>query len=480
MVELSQKGMVTGITTVFGTMTDPRHGKNSRYTFVTTLLAAFGGFFLQSPSFLAFQRMMEEKIGRNNARSLFGVDPIPTDDQIRNVLDRVTDEDLRLLYEYFFTLLAAFESLGHLKDFRIKELENTLLVAYDGTDHFSSPVLHCASCKVRTYEDGSKTYSHSMINPVIVSPLKKGVVISLAPEFITNEDGLKKQDCEITASKRLLRRDKKYLTQRKVTILGDDLYAHEPFLQEVLKTGCHFITVAKPESHKTIYAWINGATDEKTIDSFDGKRHLITTYKYVERIPIREKTKKEDKPLLVNFIEVTIIERATGKQVHHNAFITSHQLVMATDEATETRLASIVACGRARWKTENENNNTLKNYGYYLEHNFGHGEQLASILTTLILLSFFMHTILSFTDHQYEAIRLKLRSKQVFFRDVSALTKYFPFVDFKQLTTFMLKSLNNQMTQEEIHTFFAQSPPQETSPPGGDTTRHEQKGERSS
>ena len=405
---------------------------------------------------------MQERIRKNNANSLFGVHEIPTDDQIRNVLDTLSVEDLHLLYGYFFVLLQAFEREGYLEQFRIKELGNTLLVAIDGTDHFSSGVLFCDQCKTHTHADGSITYSHSMLNPAIVAPHKKGIAISLAPEFIINSDGKTKQDCELTAAKRLLARDKSQFSKRNVTIIADDLYAHEPFCREVLLAGCHFIFVCKPESHKTVYAWCKGIRGEKIVDFFDGKRQLRATYEYVRGVPLREKTKKKEEPLLVNFVEVTITERKTEKQLYHNAFITDHPL-------TEKTIAAIVDSGRAKWRTENENNNQLKNYGYYLEHNFGHGtKQLASVLTTMILLSFQMHTILSFSDHQYEAIRIKLASKQVFFRDVSALTKYFPFANFEQLTEFMLKSLSNQMTPEEILAFFQQSQPMTTSPPEKD------------
>ncbi len=35
-------------------------------------------------------------------------------------------------------------------------------------------------------------------------------------------------------------------------------------------------------------------------------------------------------------------------------------------------VAELAACGRARWKIENETFNVLKCSGYNLEHNFGH------------------------------------------------------------------------------------------------------------
>jgi len=47
-------------------------------------------------------------------------------------------------------------------------------------------------------------------------------------------------------------------------------------------------------------------------------------------------------------------------------------------------------CGRARWKIENENNNTLKNQGYHLTHNFGHGEQHAGEIYCILLLLAFL------------------------------------------------------------------------------------------
>jgi len=41
---------------------------------------------------------------------------------------------------------------------------------------------------------------------------------------------------------------------------------------------------------------------------------------------------------------------------------------------SKSNVAEIAACGRARWKIENETFNVMKNHGDELEHNFGHGE----------------------------------------------------------------------------------------------------------
>jgi hypothetical protein len=45
---------------------------------------------------------------------------------------------------------------------------------------------------------------------------------------------------------------------------------------------------------------------------------------------------------------------------------------------TKDNVSEIAKCGCSRWKTENKHNNGLKNRGYSLEHNFGHGNKHAA------------------------------------------------------------------------------------------------------
>ena len=91
---------------------------------------------------------------------------------------------------------------------------------------------------------------------------------------------------------------------------------------------------------------------------------------------------------------------------------------------TESGLHDFVVAARTRWKSENENNNVLKNYGYHLEHNFGHGQQyLALVLVMLNLLAFLFHTTLDPRDEAYRLVRIELAARQTFFHDVQALTR---------------------------------------------------------
>ena len=67
----------------------PDHRKespNTRYAIQDAALGAFGIFFTQSPSFLEYQRRLQPPKGHNNAQTLFGVEQIPCDNQLRTLL----------------------------------------------------------------------------------------------------------------------------------------------------------------------------------------------------------------------------------------------------------------------------------------------------------------------------------------------------------------------------------------------------------
>jgi hypothetical protein len=90
---------------------------------------------------------------------------------------------------------------------------------------------------------------------------------------------------------------------------------------------------------------------------------------------------------------------AKGKVTYSMAWVIS--LPVSKDNVAE-----IVACGRARWKIENESFNVLKNHGYELEHNFGHGQKfLALTLAALNLLAFAWHTLLELLEPPWQAAR---------------------------------------------------------------------------
>jgi hypothetical protein len=422
--------LVGELRSCLGALPDKRTGRNTMYSMETIGLSAFSVFFTQSPSFLAYQRLMEQKRGSSNAQTLFQVEKIPTDNHIRDMLDPIEPEAIYPVYDRVYE---AFEEQGILDTLR--SVRDTRLIALDGTWYFSSQSenVQCENCSTIEHSNGEVTHYHSAITPVIVGP-GQPYAIPLRPEFIVPRDGENKQDCEINASKRWLEKNGAFYQSGNDTILGDDLYAHQPFCRRVLINNYHFIFVCKPKSHTHLYKWI--ALLERGEDLHTYKVRVKNkgkwehhTYRYANGVPLVE----AEGSLKVNWCEVTV--KRNGKQIHHNAFITDFEI-------TDKSIAGIVAAGRARWKIENENNNTLKCRGYHLEHNFGHGKQhLSSVLASLNILAFLFHSFLTFCDDAYRLIRATLPTRQTFFDHVRALTTYMRFSSWEHLMDFMMQGL---------------------------------------
>jgi len=411
------------------TFPDVRTGDNTSYSMRDFALSAFSVFFTQSPSFLAYQTSMQENKGDNNARTLFGIEKIPCDNQIRAMLDPVPATHLFPVFDRTFAMMG---QTGQLEKFR--SFENRLLVAIDGTGFFSSNTIHCDHCLTKEHKDGSVTYQHTALLPAVVAPGRTDV-IPLAPQFIRKQDGTKKQDCENVAAKRWLDREGEKYRELSVTLLGDDLYCNQPMIERILDKGLGFILTCKPKSHPWLTEWVTVADPQEDLHRFSvprwtGKERLTDTYQYANGVPIRGGSKA----LLVNWVQLTTTN-AEGKILYRNAFATDHEI-------TRENVEALVEAGRTRWKIENENNNTLKTKGYHFEHSFGHGEQhLSETLLTLNLLAFLFHTVLEIFDKRYRLIRRTLPRRKDFFNDIRALTRYICFKSWQQLLLFMLRGL---------------------------------------
>lgn len=421
--------LLGGLTSCIGTMKDGRQPSNAtRYRLQDAVLGAFSAFFMQSPSFLEYQRQLQSRHGQDNAQSLFGLTNIPSVEQIRNILDPLPASGLSGV---FISNYQQLEEQGYLRGFEV--LDHHLLVALDGTQYYSSHEVSCPCCSIRTHRNGQVTYSHKAILPVIVSPSQSSV-ISLPPEFIYPQDGHDKQDCEQAAAKRWIEAHGQMLAHRDVILLGDDLYSRLPMCETVLAQGMRFIFVCLPESHPVLYDWIefNAAKGQvKIIEKTrtQGKEKVHYQYRYLTDVPLGA----TPSDVVLNWCEVTVTRQRDGKQLYHNSWITP------LDLNTPQQVIAVVDAARSRWKTENENHNVLKTKGYHLEHNFGHGQQhLASFLLTLNLLAFLFHTILGYVDERYQQIRQIRGTRKGFFQDIVALTKYLWFESWTALIEFML------------------------------------------
>lgn len=377
-------------------------------------LSAFALFFMGSPSFLAHQRALEEGHGRSNCQTLFGMAAIPTDAYIRLMLDGAPTAAFDPLF--FKTI----ETEGVLAPFQ--RLGGRALIALDGTEHFCSRKIHCPRCSTRKRSDGGTEYFHAFLGATIVAPGHQQV-LPLPPEFIAPQDGAEKQDCERNAAKRWLQRHGSAVAAHRAVFLGDDLFACQPIAAAIQQAGGNFILTCKPASHKTIAEYIHGAElDEHRQSTITRGRRTTTIYRWLSAVPLRD----TDDALTVTWFSVEILNH-TGKRTYHNSFVTDLAV-------TATSVAELAACGRARWKIENETFNVLKTGGYNLEHNFGHGKRtLASLLVVLNLLAFAFHSAARLAVLAWREAVAARGATYRFFEHLRTVTIYVVFQDWDHL-----------------------------------------------
>lgn len=396
---------------------DKRSGNNTRYTMADIGLAAFSGFFMQSPSFLAHQRALKREQSRSNAQTLFAMSTIPSDNHIRQMLDGAPTDHFDGVFD---RIVRDLDESGGLRTMR--RLDGRVLIALDGSEHFTSRKIHCPHCSMRKQADGEIEYFHSFLGATLVAP-GQAAVTPLPPEFVRPQDGAEKQDCETRAARRWLKRQGQAHAWLKPVYLGDDLYSRQPMCEDVLAVGGSFIFVCKPSSHKTLSEYLTGVDlDHVSQTVGKGSARRIHRYRWMEGIPLRD----GKDALCVNWLEIEIA-RPNGKVTYRNSFVTDLPVNRQT-------VAEIAACGRARWKIENETFNVLKTNGYNLEHNFGHGKHtLSSLLVVLNLLAFAMHNACDLMSALWRKVREKLGARSRLFEHIRTITAYHVFPSWASL-----------------------------------------------
>lgn len=398
---------------------DTRQLNKVRFTLRDCFLSAAALFFVQDASLLQFQRRFQRQFQANNLSSTFGVQEIPCDSQFRDLLDRHDYAPILPIFADWIGRLQRFKWLQHFQIFDAR-----YLITLDGSQYFSSELVKCKHC-LTTTKAGVTRYHHDILQAAIVHPDKRQV-LPLAPEFIRNSDGrdgkYHKQDCEINAGCRMLERLRGDYPRMAAIIVADSLYSKQPFVERLRAARFSFLLVAKPGDHKSLYQDVDGLRRGNRLhrhhtDHRGERRH----YEWVTDLPLNG---NPDAPR-INFIGFRIIKN--GKVTYRNAWVTD--LVPTTDN-----IVQLVHAARARWKIENEGFNTLKNQGYHLEHNFGHGHQhLSEALFTLNLLAFFMHQIFELVDGLYQRVRTFFSSRRAFWDEVRSAFRLFLFTSWDQV-----------------------------------------------
>jgi hypothetical protein len=393
---------------------DSRDPLRKNYSIRDVVVSNFAMMYFQDASMLQFQRKMDDQYQCSNLKNLFGVKNIPSDATLRTMLDSIKPSTFAPV---FLSAISKLNSSNELKKFSIND---KYLCAIDGSQYHCSGKVNCKHCLTKNHRNGTKSYSHQVLVPVIVNPKLKEV-LPLMPEEIRNEDGKKKQDCETSAAKRLIPKLKQY--DLPFILCGDALFANQNIIELALENGFSYMLTTKSET------LIERAQQSSSLRSKEvvskGKKYI---YEWLNQVSLNYNTET----IMVNYFSLKIIDVQTKKVIYKSSWITDLQI---EGEFIET----FAEAARSRWKIENECFNILKNNGYEMEHNYGHGkEYLAANYFLLTLLSHLFHQIHQLVDEVYQKLRLKKGPLVVFWNDLKAVIKMIMFDTWEQLFSYLL------------------------------------------
>lgn len=402
------------LTEEFDKFKDPRKG-TPLIRFKDFLLASYAIFALKYPSLLSFEGDIGDEQKRYNIKSLFGLIDIPSDTHFRDVIDEVDNKSFRRIFTKLFAHIQRSKYMEAYEFIRVKG-KPYYLMASDGTGYFRSDKVMCDDCMIMETTKNNEPitkFGHNMLAASIVHPDLKEV-IPLCPEPISNRDGSSKNDCEQNAFKRFIKDFRREHPKLDVIVALDALYATEPPITLMFENGLSFIITVK-ETKGSLYMQVNdgegsGETKHHEYDFEIGdkiKKNVNHKYRYIKSVRLGQDMTSPR----VNFVEfwerITWINQKGEKkqQKRHFAFVTDLPVNKET-------IVIIVKGGRARWKIENETFNTLKNHGYHLEHNYGHGKKNLSVnLIMMMFIAFMIDQIQLMSCETFKKVMKKLKRR---------------------------------------------------------------------
>lgn len=368
------------------------NSKQPKISIVDCLMSGLAVFALKCASLLQFDRQKKEEATEHNLRTLYGIAKAPCDTYLRERLDTVDPATIRPAFTGIFSLLQRNKVLEN-----YQYLDEGYCISVDGSGHFASGEISCPNCCAKHCKHGV-VYYHQVFQGALVHP-ENNIPIPLCPEPILKEIDQEKNDCELNAAKRFfqdLRREHPHL---KIVILSDAIGANGPYIKSILSHSMSYIIGATPTGNTSLFQFIKGIALDK-LECMDEAKGIRRTCEFINNIPLNH----SHNDLNVNLLIYRETELVTG--------ITKTWSWITNIEIKPSNAFKIMRAGRARWKIENETFNTLKNQGYNLEHNFGHGNKhLCTVFAMLTLLAFLIDQAQQLLCSYFGAALAKCKSK---------------------------------------------------------------------
>jgi hypothetical protein len=350
-----------GFKRLFRSLTDPRDPARTTYDLPTLMATGVLMFLLRLESRRQIAALLRGN-GRSTAKyqAWFAAPSCPHGDTLNAVFKQCSVDEVQAVVTSMTATLMRRKLF-----YRERLLGAYHLIAVDGTGYLTFKERHCPHCLTRTYQ-GQTTYYHPVLEAKLITP--SGWALSLMTEFIENPgENPTKQDCELKAFYRLMRRLKTRFPRLPICLTLDGLYAGGPTFSlcetyhwkymvvlreaDIPYINDEFTALSKLETQQrrrfetgpqfTIKQDLRWVNDIAYVDS-EGAEHTVAVLQCLETRP-----NADQQPKTTRFKWVT------------NFRITAHNVIPLANQG-----------GRPRWKIENEGFNVQKQGGYALEHRY--------------------------------------------------------------------------------------------------------------
>jgi len=364
---------------------------NRSYSLSDMLSIGYAMFSLKDPSLASFRE--QYTLRSQNLRQIYGIESLPGDTALRESLDEVCPKDLQNLFAL---------PLDVLKQEKVLEQRRVLgkytAISVDGTGHYCSGKKGCPQCMVKNHRNGKQSFYHQLLGAVSVCP-GQATVFPIACEAIVKQDGSTKNDCELNASKRIIPQIRKQLPEEEILVIFDALYCNGPHIKALESESMRYIIGTKGQTYVDIQ--VERLRKENELQGLqwevEGK---ICTANFANGLILNG----QHIDTLTNYFEYQEVDKNTGEQLFYSTWITDIEITL-------DNIQELVQVARSRWKIENETFNTLKNQGYHLEHNYGHGKKnLATNFAILTFLAFLTDQIAQHLDKDFQAAKSVCKS----------------------------------------------------------------------
>jgi hypothetical protein len=410
--------LISDVYHCFQKIPDPRNlPERVPISFADVLMSGLAVFGLKFPSLLKYDQ--NRLTLDHNLLTLYHITKPPSDTYMRERLDELDPQFVRPVFKKMFAKLQRGKCLE-----KFEFLDGYYLISLDGTGVFSSSSICCPQCCKKEHNDGSVTYYHQMLGACVVHPDQSNV-IPLCPELIQNGDGAAKNDCERNAAKRFIEHFKKEHPHLKVIILGDGIASNAPYIRLLEAHKMKYLLGAKPGDHRALFAALE-ASDKTQYSDFLDEKEFFHQFRFLNDVALNQ----SNQDVRVNILEYMQTD-PKGKETVFSWVTNIH--------ITQTNVFALMKGGRSRWKIENETFNTLKNLGYNLEHNYGHGKKyLSTLLCLLMLLAFLIDQVQGISCSLFQAVKKQAGSFQFLWEKLRVLFEFVEWPSWECLYRFII------------------------------------------